>query len=199
VTRRRILFTLAGLAFSAGIAFLLRDAILETVIVPLAYLWWVIGLYYRLVPQALVWIALIFIVLLSSARAILISIPVKRKTMQKRGTAVGPIEHLSVLVEKRGRGIYYKWLIANRLGKVARELLEQREQHATKRFTRLTGRNWRPPAGVEAYLESGLNGSFADYPQPRWLYPQPTPLDQDPRPVVEYLEDEMEIGRHGNR
>jgi hypothetical protein len=187
------------LLLSGSIAFMLRGPIYEIVIVPLAYFWWVIGLYYRLIPQMLVWIVLIFIVLFSSARAILISIPVKRKTIQKRSLAAGPIEHLSALVEKRRRGIYYKWLIANRLGKVARELLHQREQPATKRFTRLAGRNWRPPAGVEAYLESGLNGSFADYPQSRWLSPQPTPLDEDPRHVIEYLEHEMEIGLHGNR
>jgi hypothetical protein len=157
-------------------------------------------LYYRVIPQTLVWIALILVVLFTSARAILISIPVGKKLIQKQKISPGPVEHLSALVEKQRRGIYYKWLIANRLGKVARELLDQREgQRLTKRFTRLTGRNWDPPLGVEAYLESGLNGSFADYPQSRWLSPRPTPLDEDPRHVIEYLEDEMEIGLHGKR
>ena len=188
-------FTLVGaLVLSAVLAFVLRKFIYEMVIIPLAYLWWVIGLYYRLVPQVFVWIVLIFVILFTGVRALLMEIPVQRQTKPNRKSSAGPIETLSALVQKQNRGIYYKWLIANRLGKVAREILDQREgQRLAQRFTRLAGRDWNPPNEVGAYLESGLNGSFADYPPSRWLRAQPTPLDEQPGAVVDYLESEMEI------
>ena len=109
------------------------------------------------------------------------------------------MENLAELLDKRGRGIYYKWLIANRLGKAARELLDQRAGLQGTRFMRLSGRDWNPPQEVNAYLESGVNGSFADYPRPRWSRPHPTPLDIHPAQVVAFLESEMQLGRNGNR
>jgi hypothetical protein len=199
MNRRRALLIFAVLA-AASIAFILRDAIHEIIIVPLAYIWWVIGLYYRFIPQTLVWILLIFLVLFTAARALLISIPVRSRVIQKKDLVEGPIGQLSTLMQKQRRGMYYRWVLANRLGKLGRELLDQREGHVSaKRFTRLAGRDWKPPAGVAAYLECGLNGSFADYPQSRWSQPRPTPLDEDPRHVIEYLETEMETGRNGHR
>ncbi len=197
-SRSLTLFTVVMLSTSA--AFALRDTIYEMVIVPLAYLWWLIGLYYQLVPQLLLWVALIFLILFTAVRTLLMEIPLGKRTIAVRKAPQGPVESLSHLLDKRRRGIYYKWLIANRLGKVARELLDQREgQRVTMGFSRLTGRDWDPPKDVGAYLESGLNGSFADYPYSRWSRPQPTPLDEHPQQVVEYLESEMEIQRNGNR
>jgi hypothetical protein len=100
---------------------------------------------------------------------------------------------------KRG-GIYYKWLVANRLGKDAREILAQRDGHAvSKKFGRLNGNHWHPPQEIDSYLESGLNGSFADYPQPRLgTKPQPAPWDVDPQLVIDYLENEMETLHDSN-
>ena len=60
------------------------------------------------------------------------------------------------MLNKAPGGIYYKWLVANRLGNLARELLDQREGRRKRRFARLTGRDWQPPAEVSAYLESGF-------------------------------------------
>ena len=105
-----------------------------------------------------------------------------------------------MLLGKSKQGIYYKWMIAHRLGKLTREMLDQREGRPEQLgYTRLTGRDWEPSKEVTTYLEIGLNGSFADFPQPRWTRPQPTPLDLDPQNVIEYLESEMEINRNGNR
>jgi hypothetical protein len=89
-------------------------------------------------------------------------------------------------------------LVANRLGKTAREILSQREgQPISRKFRRLEGRDWNPPQTIHDYLESGLNGSFADFPRPRlpWQTPNPTPLDADPKQVVEYLENQMKVGK----
>jgi hypothetical protein len=116
---------------------------------------------------------------------------------------LGQIETLVKWLNKSQRGgIYYKWLVANRLGKNAREILAQRDgQAVSKKFGPLGGRGWNPPQKVRDYLESGLNGSFADFPRPRlfWQTPKPTPLDEDPQKVIDYLENEMETSHDGNR
>jgi len=181
-------------------AYVLRNLIYEIIIVPFAYLWWVLGLYYRFLPQVAIWVLLIAVILFTAIRGLLMEIPVGKRMLVKKKKSEGPVEALSLLVQKSKQGNYYKWLIANRLGKSARELLDQREARGIKqKFTRLKGRGWNPPKDVEAYLESGVNGSFADYPQRTWAGSPSTPLDLNPQKVIEYLESEMENNRNGHR
>jgi len=59
------------------------------------------------------------------------------------------------------------------------------------RIRTLKGRDWNPPPGVQDYLETGLNGSFADYP----LTVRNTPFDVDVEKVVAYLESLLEMNR----
>jgi len=183
------------------VSILLRDVILHAFILPLMYIWWLFTLYYRAVPQLIVWIVLIVVVFVSALRNIpqrSLFFPRTENKIQK--SAHGPVEEFSQMLGKASGGIYYKWLIANRLGNVARELLNQREGRRVRGFSRLIGRDWQPPADVGAYLESGLNGSFADFPQPYWwTKPKPTPLDLDTGQVIEYLEYEMETSHDRHR
>lgn len=198
--QRRPLFIFLFSLFCLTAAFVFRNMIYETVIVPLAYLWWLITLYYRLLPQVGIWIVLIFIILFAGARGLLMEIKIGRTIKLHKKNSQGPVETLSSLIQKSDQGSYYKWTIANRLGRVARELLDQREGRQVKqKFTRLTGRDWNPPKDVGAYLESGVNGSFADYPKRTWSRSPRTPLDVNPQQVIEYLESEMENNRNGHR
>lgn len=198
--QRRPLFIFLFSLFCLTAAFVFRKIIFEVVIVPLAYLWWLITLYYRLLPQLGIWILLIFIIIFTAVRGLLMEIQIGRTVTLKKKASQGPVESLSSLIHKSDQGSYYKWVIANRLGKAARELLDQREGHQIKqKFTRLTGRDWNPPEEVGSYLEAGLNGSFADYPKRSWSRSPQTPLDVNQQQVIEYLESEMENNRNGHR
>jgi hypothetical protein len=184
-------------AASFVISFLLRDVIQRDVILPLAYLWWLFKLYYRAIPQLILWVLLVLSVFVSMFRLIPIKNLFRRRVKIEQKPAVGPIESVALWIKKSPGGVYYKWLVANRLGKLARELLDQREGRIRKGFTRLSGRDWNPPHEVDAYLETGLNGSFADFPQPRW-WAKPTRLDVNPQQVIDYLENEMETSHDRN-
>lgn len=200
MSQRRPFFIFVVALLCLVTAFVLRRLIYEIVIVPLAYFWWLITLYYHLLPQVAIWIVLIAIILFTAIRGLLMEIPVGKPVLLKKKSSQGPVETLSVLVHKSNHGNYYKWIIANRLGKAARELLDQREARGIKqKFTKLVGRGWNPPKDVAAYLESGVNGSFADYPQRTWSRAPSTPLDINPQKVIEYLESEMENTRNGHR
>ena len=202
ILRRWLTVLLLAVIFITS--FLLRDSIQHIIILPLAYLWWLFKLYYRAVPQVIVWALLVIAVFASMLRLVPIKNPFHRKQRKEEKSAVGSIEGFAHWISKSPRGTYYKWLIANRLGKIAREILAQREGHIGGRtFGRLEGRGWNPPEKISDYLEAGLNGSFADFPQPRWPLrlktPKPTPLDMDLGQMVDYLEKEMETTQHGNR
>ena len=196
---RRWLVFLAAVGIFV-VAILLRDVILRTVILPLAFSWWLLTLYYRAVPQLIVWALLIVVVFVSAIRNIPPQNPFRRAEKKNQKPARGPIEELSNMLNKVPGGIYYKWLVANRLGNVARELLDQREGRRARGFSRLIGRDWQPPRDVSAYLESGLNGSFADFPQSNgWRKLESTPLDVEVKEVIEYLEYEMETSHDRHR
>lgn len=200
ITKQRPIFVLSIAILCLVTAFVLRKLIYEIVIVPLTYLWWLITLYYHLLPQVVIWALLIAIILFTAIRGLLMEIPVGRPVLLKKKNSQGPVETLSVLIHKSNQGNYYKWVIANRLGKTARELLDQREGRQIKqKFTKLVGKGWNPPKDVVAYLESGVNGSFADYPQRTWSRSPSTPLDINPQKVIEYLESEMENNQNGHR
>ena len=195
--RRWLIVVVVAAAFV--FSFLLRDAIQRNVILPLAYLWWLLKLYYRAVPQLILWILLVLAVFVSMFRLIPIKNIFRRTQKREQKPAVGPIENVAHWIKKSPGGVYYKWLVANRLGKLARELLDQREGRVRKSFTRLSGKDWNPPDEVGAYLETGLNGSFADFPRSHWWMTKPTRLDINPQQAIDYLENEMETSHDRNR
>lgn len=177
------------------LAFPLRDAVYEMVIVPAAYLWWVLGLWYHSVHQSIWWIVALLLVLVTLSRSLRPIGRIRERVRLKTRPVVGQVESLTVWLKRTERGVYFKWLIANRLGKIAHKILAQRMGGKPRSFfDPLTGPDWTPDVGVQQYLEIGLKGSFADYPQERnrWFSkPAPTPLDHDLNDVVLYLESQI--------
>lgn len=184
------------------LAFPLRDAMYEMVIVPAAYALWLLGLLYHAVHQSVWWGVALLLVLVILARSLRSTGRIRERVQLKSRPVVGQVENLSHWVKRTGRGVYFKWLIANRLGKVAHEILLQRLGGRNRSyFDPLTGPDWMPSSSVQQYLEAGLKGSFADYPQRRWLFskPVPTPLDHDVKDVLEYLESQTNNHKSDSR
>ena len=178
----------AILVISALLALLLRDVVYQVIVVPLAYVWWVVGLYYAAIPQWILWTALLVILALVVLwNAIPELRPAVRKELQRRQPD-GQVEELTKWLTKARHGNYFKWQLANRLGRIARALGEG-----------WAARGEMPPADplVEKYLDAGLNYSFVDFPSPRSRFDRRrrTPLDIDPRIVADYLESQMEKNR----
>ncbi len=196
MTRRQL--SIAGIFLLIVIlAFALRDVVVALIIIPAAFLWWLFKLYYAAIPQVIFWALLAALAAYSAITTVIPSIRIRAKTKTEIRIAQGRIEILADWLKKSKRGgTYYKWLIANRLGKNAREILAQREGNpASKKFSALTGRGWNPPPEIDEYLNTGLNGSFTNALRPRWFWQSPptTPLDIEAQQVMDYLEDEMEI------
>jgi len=191
VTRKQILAVGGLLLIAFLLAFALQDVVKSVFVTPLAYFWWALGVFYGLLPQVLLWGGMVILVFALLTRSLLAQDKrvsfVKRKPKRRQGR----IELLAVDLEKTRIGVYNKWKVANRLAKLARDLLVQRgDRENAKIIGPLNGRDWYPPEPVGQYLEVGLNGSFADYPKPRWPFErsQPTPLDLDVGEAVSFLE-----------
>jgi hypothetical protein len=192
IRRALILLGIAGIA--GLLAFPLRNAVYNAVIVPLAYVLWILGLWYHAVHQVIWWIVVIVFVSFVLIRSLLpgfkpaVRVPIKSKPV------VGQVESLAVWVKRAERGIYFKWLVANRLGKIAHQILTHRETGKPRSvFDPLTGSDWDPNDRLQLYLESGLHKSFADFPHVNkpFSHPQQTPLDHDVNEVVEFLETQV--------
>lgn len=192
---------LGGILIIAGIlAFLLRQAIYRMIVIPVAFIAWRLDLVYRSFSQGIWWSAIFFIVLVMLVFSLIPRQRLRHGTQLKSKPSMGQVEALAVRLRKTEQGTYFKWLVANRLGKLAYQILLQRESGRPRSvFAPLLGVDWEPTRELQAYLETGLHGSFADFPngKHRWGAPEPTPLDLDIAEAVEFLESQVESDHHG--
>jgi hypothetical protein len=200
LTPRRWLIIIVIIAISAVLAVPMRETIYNVIVLPVAYIGWALGILYRILPQVLLWwvvIAIIFFILLFS---MLPNLKFNRQTKSKLRPRHGQVEDLSIWMERANGGVYFKWLIANRLGKLAYQILLHRESGRPRSvFTPLVGEDWKPSRELQQYLETGLHGSFSDYHNPRSGSAQKTPLDYEIKEAVEFLESKVENGRSNLR
>lgn len=191
MSRRRWLLFGALLAGSLLLAFLVRDVARDLIITPLAYLAWRVRLLYWIVPGLAKWAAVILVVSIGVIWQLLPEFRPKSSRRARRAPTPGQVESLALWLSKAGDSNYFKWQVANRLGRIARRLDELSGRRSEKR---------RAAEPVRAYLSAGVDHSFADFPGPRHRFERrpATPLDLQPGVVVDYLESQMELnsGRH---
>ena len=194
MTRRRW-FTLGGMMVVALVlAFPLQDVIRETIIIPAAYFGWVLGILYQSIPQTFTWLTVVFILSMFLLRSLATSQFRLPRRKLKTPPQSGQVEGLAESLTRVRKGTYYKWQIANRLGRLARDFLILRgDRDGVKDHSPLAGRGWHPTKKVDTYLDVGLRGSFAHFPSPRFSFmpSDPTPLDVDVDEVLDFLETQI--------
>jgi len=187
-------FAVVGAVLLAALlAFPLRTTVYEVLVVPIAYLIWSLYLLYRGISQFVWWMLIFVLVVLISANSLLPKNYSRRKKPVKLRAPQGPVETLATWMKKANSGVYFKWLIANRLGKLAHQALAQRETHHVRSiFTPIADSDWVLTKPVQDYLEAGLHGSFAEFPQASvpWAKSTLTPLDHDLAEIVKALESQ---------
>ena len=185
---------LAGIIMIAALlAFPLRGTIYEIIVIPIAYIAWNLDLLYRSFSQGTWWSLIIFIVLFVLIFSLLPKSSFHNRVEQKVKPAQGQVESLAIWLGKAEKGIYFKWLVANRLGKLAYQILLHRESGRPRSvFMPLLGADWEPRKELQQYLETGLHRSFADFPNSsRLSAPPPTPLDLNVAEAVDFLEAQV--------
>lgn len=138
---RRWLAGIGVVVSAALLAFPLRGVVHEVIVVPLSYVLWLLGLLYVVVPQQFWWIAVTLLVLFLLGKSLLIEIKAPRLSSPVSRVDRGKVEGLAAAMQKSDRGIYFKWLVANRLGKLAHQILQQREmEKSVPSLPRLSGK-----------------------------------------------------------
>ena len=201
--RNRILFIAAGLLVAIIMAFFLQDVIRQTVIIQLAYLWWVLKFAYSLVPQVVLWLILLAVLILIIVTSTLKSYPMGMKYDDISKPIQGPVETLTGWLLNSSEGNYYKWMIANRLGKLWHDMSGRFEDRSLQnQSNEWAAPGQLPPEEVQRYLKAGLDKTFVDYPLPPlpFMHKEATPFDLEVDKAVEYLESQVEASsgkKHG--
>jgi hypothetical protein len=193
---RRGLILIAALMIAGLLAFPLRETIYRAVVIPVAYIVWNLNLVYQTFSQGVWWWVIAFIVFFMIVFSLMPRPQIRPRSGPKPRPPQGQVESLSIWLRRAEHGIYFKWLVANRLGKLAYQILLHRESGRPRSvFAPLIGTDWEPSKDLQKYLETGLHGSFADFPnRGRFSAPQPTPLDLDVADAVDFLESQVENG-----
>jgi hypothetical protein len=194
--RRRLILLGVFFLVAAGMAYYLQDLIQSALFVPLSYLWWGFNVMYQSVAQLIYWVLVVVGVALMAFGSLYGKDRGRELVREENIALQGPLETTARQIEKTNKGVYYKWLIANRMGKLARSILFLHNGQSSAPTNPLEGRDWNPSPEVGAYLEAGLTRTFADFPRRRRFSPPPeTPFDIDLDQVISYLESQLENQR----
>ena len=194
---RRLLLISGIVIIAALLAFPLRSTIIQLVVVPVAFVGWRLGLAYRTFSEVIWWWAAILLAFIILMFSLVPQFRLDPREVPKPKPKHGQVEDLAIWLGRAKGGVYFKWLIANRLGKLAYNILLHRESGRPRSvFMPLVGEDWAPSKELQTYLETGLHGSFSDFPNIRNTFSiQPkTPLDYEVREAVEFLETKVENG-----
>jgi hypothetical protein len=188
VTRVRWLALAGMLVISLALAYYLRDVVYQLLIIPLSYVLWQGALFYRAIPQLIKWSVLLLGIGIAILWQLIPEFNRSSRPDRVRAGVEGQVEALAKVIQRTHGSNYFKWQLANRLGRLSRRLLE------------LAGRQSNAhPAGPEVleYLRAGTERSFVDFPSPRYRFQRAahTPLDLGMDKVIDYLESQLEMNR----
>lgn len=187
VTFWKIFLSIALVVALAAAIFPFRREIAGTVVRAGAYLAWSVNLLGGVIPQQILWFFLLVAILYIAVGSFYgkrLELGVARSNASP---LEGPVETLARWIEKRQRGTYFNWQVANLLGRINQHFQESASRGTSERIP-------PPPEQVQAYLDAGLNTTYADYPIRRIIGRKtPTAFDIPLERVLDYIEEHLEI------
>ena len=169
----------------------------EAVAVPLWYAIWLIRLILYSVHQSLTWAVLLTVVVYVAIRSLLRP-PEPLRPPDAVVRHRGQVRILNRWIQDRGRRLYVKWRLAQRLSKLALEVLAY-THHLTPGQVRATLQEIDASPEIRSYLKAGLTMILPPRPDglDRLLHrlrlqTSDSPLDLDPELVVRFLEGQLD-------
>ncbi len=164
-----------------------RKMVVGTVVRIAAYFVWSLNVVGSVIPQQVLWILLLLLILYIAVGSFYGKKSEGGSNRKNADPVIGPVEARARWIEERQRGTFFKWQLANLLGKVHQNIQESVRYENSK--------HGRPiPPQVHDYLNAGLTTSYVDYTVPTLFQKTEfTPLDIELEQVVDYLEEQPEI------
>jgi hypothetical protein len=184
---------LAGL-----LALIVTGAVREVIVIPLLALLWLLRLLYGSIPQAAIWFGFLAVAALLAWRS-LATPRVALAAPRVAPSVPAPVASWAGMFERAAADRYARWLLAQRLGQFALELLASQEQGEARgvwHYLRDESRDI-PPA-VRAFLLAGTQ--MYRPPPPIWrrwwswgarVETRADPLDLDLDAVVRFLDERL--------
>lgn len=181
----RIIASIALVAVIAFVVIGIRSQIADAVIQVWSYAVGALAVVGQVIPQQVIWF---FIILVLSYIAIGSFYGRRQKAETARPEARplhGSVETLAEWIRFRRRGVYFNWQIANLLGRIERRFQESAPRGTSSRVP--------APKHIRAYLDAGVNTTYADHETPGWFGSNQSVFDIPLEQVVDYIEESMEI------
>jgi len=177
----------ALLILIAALLFPMRRMLTGAVVSFASYLVWTVNVMGLVIPQQILWVFLLILILYIAIGSFYGKRYSEESSSENTSQVIGPVEAMAGYIEERHRGIYFKWQIAHLLGKIQQTIQQNASRGTSSRIP-------LPSDRVQAFLDAGVNTSYADYvPDGFVLKNNSTPLDIELEQVVDYLEEQMEI------
>ena len=158
------------------------------------------GLYFSLqavkivmlyIPEYVLYLFLVVIVAWVLLAGLYRDIVLERYKPKVKPRNMGPIEALSLEITKAQRKKYFRWILQNRLAKIAQKIIAYQDCEPIAGKMKLDGTRWNPPPAINAYLENGLRSQHGNKPRDWYsrlldyrLRDEDTPTVSD---VIDYL------------
>lgn len=170
-------------------AIVLRDFVRAELIGPVLYAYWFIRLIVESIPQIWEWITFILIATVLFVRGFA-SKPIIWQNRRSEAVDRGRVEDWAGLIRLSRTEEFARWRLAQRLGALTGEILANEERVSQREIWRRLDRGTlRVSQPLRAYLTAQLRSICPS--GLRRLRPQSSPLDLDPREVVQFLEDRI--------
>jgi hypothetical protein len=207
---QRLLLAGLVLLLAIPITFVMRDVAREMIVVPLLYFLWLGRLLWQSLPQALLWILFLVLGLYVAAKSLSVERDRTRRGGPVRGSAKdevgypGPVAVWARRVELARHREYYRWYLAQQLGRLAQEVLAYRARLALDQVEPpqvLREDRLDIPPKIRAYFEVGQRLTpprYVRFPRLSRLISrlrspaEDSPLSLDPERVIRFLERQLE-------
>lgn len=180
------------LLIAAAIAPIFRNFVREVIIIPLLYIVWLGRFVVEAIPQTGLWSCfLIFFALILAVG--LVDKQQRKSTLYLAGDVdEGRVAGWIKLIQQAEKDHYFKWRLAQRLQKVALNVIAHQQGQSLKRTRQqLRQAELDIPPELQAYFQASLQ-SLGHLPARRRFFrpgpPAASPLDLDPEHVIQFLE-----------
>jgi hypothetical protein len=177
------------------LALALSGGVRELVVIPLLYLLWLMRVLFESLPQAVVWVGFLALMAIVAWRSLARPSPAPQ-LRQPASTNRAPVAAWAALFERATQDDYARQRLAQRLGQLAFESLDEQAQPSARSLWQyLNDEAADIPPDVRAYFQAGVR---LQRPLPhfweRWWSrfaaqtPRADALDLDPERAVRFLE-----------
>jgi hypothetical protein len=177
-----------------------RGWLREAIILPLFYMFWVLGLLYRSIPQVILWGFFLTAILFIAWR----SLSSKDQVIEKPAPVVadrpGRVATWERWLDRANQGYYSRWRLARHLADLTIDIIAHREKlspGAARQY--LESGQLEAPPEIRDFLATGLLPPGSDrFSELRYRFfpsTRPASLQLEPREIVLFLETYMEVHR----